>query len=100
GGGGVEAAEGLGEGVVEGAQGVGAPEVVEEGGGLGGHLGEAWCVGFGVPSPRPLSRERERGSFAAPAKRVSTAATRSGLKVQAWTPGESGRVASRPRQNR
>src|SRR3546814_7258854 len=55
---GVEAAQALGQGVVEGAQGAGAPEGVEERGVVHGD-------GFSrsdTPSPQPLSRTRERGS--------------------------------------
>src|SRR3546814_16087851 len=55
---GVEAAQALGQGVVEGAQGAGAPEGVAERGVVHGD-------GFSrsdTPSPQPLSRTRERGS--------------------------------------
>src|SRR5690606_28522283 len=106
GGGGVEAAQALRQGVVEGAQGVGAPEGVEEVCGLGGQLGGPCGAGAAVPSPQPLSRG-ERGSGpraefgSEPAENsASRAWISSGSNRCAWTPGcgdPAGACSSMPR---
>src|SRR3546814_11125790 len=88
---GVEAAQALGQGVVEGTQGAGAPEGVEEGCGFGrgpgGHVGDLCCAGFVVPSPQPLSR-RVRDS--SPANRASRAYTRPGSSTDERRGGKEG----------
>src|SRR3546814_15921970 len=99
---GVEAAQALGQGVVEGAQGAGAPEGVEERGVVHGD-------GFSrsdTPSPQPLSRTRERGSGSRgdgssepPENSASSAWNKSGSKRPSCTPCTTARWAPRPRQN-
>src|SRR3546814_8036680 len=99
---GVEAAQALGQGVVEGAQGAGAPEGVEERGVVHGD-------GFSrsdTPSPQPLSRTRERrsgsrgeGSSEPPENNASSAWIKSGSTRHPCTPCTSPRLASSPRQN-
>src|SRR5690606_40295058 len=92
---GVEAAQALGQGVVEGAEGAGAVQRIQEGG-----------LGHGLPSPWPASRAGPspasgRGEFlGAPANSSSSACTRSGGKVWAKMPGVLSPVgASRDRKS-